>query len=157
MIEKIISGGQTGADRAGTDVAIELGYDWGGYLTKGRRSEDGIVPLTYTKFVELDTSDYPTRTERNMVESDATVLITIQGLTGGSLLTKNLAAKHKKPCCHLNMDEMGVHVAAEKLEEWLKANPGIKVLNVAGSRESKEKGFGEKVKRVLRKALPKKT
>lgn len=157
MIEKIISGGQTGADRTGTDVAIELGYDWGGYLTKGRRSEDGIVPLSYDKFIELDTFDYPTRTERNVVESDGTVLITIEGLTGGSKLTKDLLLKHKKAFIHLDLDKVGVNVAAEKLTEWLAANPDVKVLNVAGSRESKSKGFSEKVKRILLKAIPKKT
>lgn len=152
-IEKIISGAQTGADRAGLDAAIELGIPYGGYITKGRRSEDGTVPERYTSLVELDTWDYPTRTEKNLTESDATLLFTIKGLTGGSALTAKLAAEHEKLLLRVNLDRDGKHVAVEKIQEWLQLNPGIRVLNVAGSRESKEPGFGQRVKEILLLAL----
>jgi len=152
-LEKIISGGQTGADRAGLDAAIELGIPYGGYLTKGRRSEDGTVPERYVNLIELDTWDYPTRTEKNLTESDATLLLTIKGLTGGSALTAQLAAKHKKLLLRVNLDKDGKHVAVEKIQEWLQQNPGIRVLNVAGSRESKEPGFQQRVTEILLLAL----
>lgn len=152
MIEKIICGFQTGADRASADCAIALGIPYGGYVTKGKRSEDGKVPDKYT-CTELDTWDYPTRTKRNIQESDATVLITIEGLTGGSKLTKSLAGSLKRPLLHLDMDKLGLNVAADKLKEFIDLNPSIEVLNVAGSRASKSEGFQELAFNVLMKAL----
>lgn len=150
--KKIISGGQAGADRAGLDAALVLGIPIGGYVTKGRRAEDGKVPELYP-LIELPTWDYPTRTEKNVVESDATLLFTVWGLNGGSLLTKNLAAKHNKPCLRINLDSIGDHVAAEKIREWLEQYE-INTLNVAGSRESKEPGVvWARTKRILEMAL----
>lgn len=152
MLEKIISGGQTGADRAGLDVAIALGIPYGGYVTRGRRSEDGQVPELY-KLIELDTYDYPTRTERNITESDATVLVTVDGLTGGSKLTASLAKQHKKPLLHIDTDKMGPNVAASKIREFLSNHPEIKTLNIAGSRDSKSPGFQKLANRILLKAI----
>ena len=150
--KKIISGGQTGADRAGLDAALELGIPIGGYVTKGRRSEDGQVPAHYP-LIELSTYDYPTRTEKNILESDATLLFTIKGLTGGSLLTQDLATRHKKTFMRINLDRLGDNVAADCIKEWLTKNP-VNVLNIAGSRESKEPGVVEKrVKSILLKVF----
>jgi len=150
--KKIISGGQAGADRAGLDAALTLGIPISGYVTKGRRSEDGQVPDIYP-LIELPTRDYPTRTEKNVTESDATLLFTICGLNGGSLLTRNLAAKHSKPCLRINLDLLGDHVAAEKIKEWL-TDHEISVLNIAGSRESKDPGVvWARTKRILELAL----
>lgn len=150
--KKIISGGQAGADRAGLDAAIALGIPISGYVTKGRRAEDGKVPEIYP-LIELPTWDYPTRTEKNVVASDATLLFTICGLNGGSLLTKNLASKHGKPCLRINLDLLGDHVAAEKIKEWL-TDHYISTLNIAGSRESKDPGVvWARTKRILEMAL----
>lgn len=150
--KKIISGGQAGADRAGLDAALALGIPISGYVTKGRRAEDGKVPEIYP-LIELTTWDYPTRTEKNVVESDATLLFTICGLNGGSLLTKNLASRHGKPCLRINLDALGDHVASEKIKEWL-TDHEITTLNVAGSRESKDPGVvWARTKRILEMAL----
>lgn len=149
---KIITGFQRGADRASADAALELGIPLSGYVTKGKRAEDGCVPDKYP-VIELDTYDYPTRTERNVAESDATLLFTICGLSGGSLLTKNLAIKHNKPWKRINLDLHGNNVAVEIIKEWLSEN-NFKILNVAGSRESKAPGEVEcRVKAILIKAL----
>jgi predicted flavoprotein YhiN len=149
---KIISGGQCGADRAGLDAALTLGIPISGYVTKGRRAEDGKVPDIYP-LIELPTADYPTRTEKNVVESDATLLFTVCGLNGGSLLTKNLASKHNKPCLRVNLDLVGDHVAAQKVKDWLMDHQ-ISVLNIAGSRESKDPGVvWARTKRILELAL----
>lgn len=150
--KRIISGGQTGADRAGLDAAIELGIPTGGYVPKGRRSEDGGVPLKYP-LIELDSYDYLIRTERNVVESDATLIFTVLGLTGGSLRTQQFAAKHKRPCKRINLDRLGDNVAAAEIREWLSDNQ-IETLNIAGSRESKLPGVvWSRVKAILLKAL----
>ncbi len=160
MVSCVWSGGQFGADLAGTKAAIALDIPYCGYLTKNRRAEkDQIVDPKYDKFIELDTFDYPTRTEANIKGSDATLLITVQGnarspLSGGSLLTKNLALKHNKPLLWINTDIMfGVNSAAEQIRNWLKERPEIKILNVAGSRGSKALNFEELCYSILIKAL----
>jgi hypothetical protein len=150
-ISKIISGGQTGADRAGLDVAIELGIPHGGFVPKGRRSEDGVIPSIYN-LTELATYDYPSRTKRNIEEADATILLTINGLTGGSKLTKSLALQSNKPLLHLDLDRLGKHVAAQTLREFLVTFKPT-VINIAGSRESKQPGFSDVVREILRLAL----
>ena len=73
---KIISGAQTGADRAGIDAAIECGVEYGGCLPKGRKAEDGVVPEKYTAMQELARGGYPKRTEQNVIDSDGTVIFT---------------------------------------------------------------------------------
>jgi Circularly permutated YpsA SLOG family len=71
MLRKIVSGGQTGADRAGLDFAMEVGLDHGGYVPKGRKAEDGRIDDRY-QLTELATTSYPVRTRRNVMESDGT-------------------------------------------------------------------------------------
>lgn len=82
-ISKIVSGGQTGADRGGLDAAIELGIPHGGWCPKGRKSEDGVIPEKYL-LKEMSSADYLKRTEQNVVDSDATVIFTYGQPTGGS-------------------------------------------------------------------------
>ena len=83
MISKIISGGQTGADRAALDVAIKLSIPHGGWIPKGRKTEDGTLPDKY-KLKEMTTASYPKRTEQNVIDSDGTLIIARGQLTGGS-------------------------------------------------------------------------
>src|SRR5260370_11209323 len=87
MLRKIISGGQTGADRAGLDFAIETGLEHGRYVPRGRKAEDGSIDERYN-LVELSTSSYPARTRRNIEESNGTVIFSLQRLlSGGTKLT----------------------------------------------------------------------
>ena len=87
MLRKIISGGQTGADRAGLDFAIEKGLGHGGYVPRGRKAEDGRID-DRCNLVELSTSSYPARTRRNIEESDGTVIFSLERLlSGGTKLT----------------------------------------------------------------------
>ena len=97
MIEKIISGGQTGADQAALDVAIKLEIPHGGWIPKGRITEAGILPEKY-KLKEMPTDSYPKRTEKNVLDSDGTLILSHGKLTGGSVLTQNLANQHGRPC-----------------------------------------------------------
>src|SRR5271169_2276250 len=101
MLRKIISGGQTGADRAGLDFAIETGRDHGGYVPRDRKAEDGRIDERYN-LVELSTSSYPARTRRNIEESDGTVIFSLERLpSGGTKLTWEHANKLRKPVLHI--------------------------------------------------------
>jgi len=146
MIEKIVSGGQTGADRAGLDVAIWHEFPYGGWCPKGRRAEDGPIPDTY-QLTESPSANYLQRTEWNVRDSDGTVIFTMsQKLTGGSKRTSDFANKLGKPWIHLFP---GCSYRPEKdLIRFVEDNQ-IRVLNVAGSRGSKEPDLHGWVKRML--------
>lgn len=150
-MRKIISGGQTGADRAALDWAIKRGIPHGGWCPKGRRSEDGVIDQRYC-LVETPSDDYSQRTEWNVRDSDATAVFSIRKeLRGGSLLTVELAAQHNKPVIHLcQEDEQTNH--AQELLSFIKKF-GISVLNVAGPRASGEPGVYQFVSSVLDSVL----
>jgi Circularly permutated YpsA SLOG family len=101
MVRKIISGGQTGADRAGLDFAIHASLENGGYIPRGRKAEDGRIDDRYN-LGELSTSSYPARTRRNIEESDGTVIFSLnRRRRGGTKLTLELANKLGKPVLHI--------------------------------------------------------
>lgn len=146
-IKKIISGGQTGADRAAVDFAVEYGIDYGGWVPEGRKAEDGPVPMHYN-LVELPGGDYADRTVKNVLEADGTLIVSHGDLTGGSLLTRAAAEKHGKPVFHVDMARLIAFDAAIDIHEWTDAN-GIDVLNVAGPRESKDPRIYKTTRNVL--------
>lgn len=152
-LRKIVSGGQTGADRGALDAAIALGIPHGGWCPRGRRAEDGTIPSRY-RLTEVDDSGYVTRTERNVRDADATVVFTRGHMTPGSDLTVMFAALHGKPLLHLNIGRMTEAQAASRLGEWLD-HGNVTVLNVAGSRESKAPGIQSLVRHVISLALAK--
>jgi hypothetical protein len=136
MLIKIISGGQTGADQAALDVAIKLGIQYGGWIPKGRLTEVGVLDSKY-KLKEMETTNYNKRTERNVIDSDGTLIISHGRLTGGSDYTREMALLHHRPWLHINLDKIGAFQAAGKIKSWITEND-IEVLNVAGSRASKD-------------------
>src|SRR2546428_7239726 len=100
MIEKIISGGQTGADRAALDFAIARGIPHGGWCPRGRLAEDGVISDRY-QLTETPSANSAQRTEGNVRDSDGTVIFSIgPKLTGGSKQTAEFARQHRKPCLH---------------------------------------------------------
>ncbi|WP_224981950.1 putative molybdenum carrier protein [Geomonas agri] len=135
MISKIISGGQTGVDRAGLDAALEVGIEIGGSCPKGRLAEDGVVPVCYP-LIELTRGGYPARTEQNVIDSDGTLVLNLGRVSGGTRATVDFANKHGKPCLVVQMDRQP-EVAAAAV--WITEH-GISTLNVAGPRESKHPG-----------------
>lgn len=151
MIKRIISGGQTGADRAALDVAIELGIPHGGWIPKGRKTEDGRLPNEYG-MLETTSIDYSQRTELNVLDSDGTLIVSHGNLTGGSAFTQELARKHRQPCLHVDLDNMSNSKAAEIIGSWIDARE-IKVLNVAGPRASRDPKIYEAAKDVLRTVI----
>ncbi len=130
-IRKIVSGGQTGVDRAALDVAIYLGIEHGGWCPAGRFAEDGLIPEIY-RLRETESSDYAERTERNVIDSDGTLILFWKAISGGSQLTERLARKHRRPCLAIDLSQLA---EVEDVQRWL-AQSAIAVLNIAGPRES---------------------
>jgi len=130
MLEKIISGGQTGADIAALDAAISHNFPYGGWIPKGRRTLDGPLDEKY-HLDEMPTQSYPKRTAQNVIASDGTVIFQRGALTGGSALTRKCAIKNDKPWLHLDLKKLSTNEAGKILQEWIKNNE-IKILNVAG-------------------------
>ena len=95
MNVKIISGGQTGVDRAALDVAVELEIPHGGWCPKGRLAEDGRIPDSY-KLRETTSREYAVRTEQNVLDSDGTLILYRESISGGTELTLRLAEKHRR-------------------------------------------------------------
>ena len=147
MIKRIISGGQTGADRAALDFAIKMDLLHGGWVPKGRLTEDGPLPEKY-QLQEMPTTSYPKRTEKNVIDSDGTLIIAHGKLTGGSRLTKEFAENQKKPCLHIDLNREVEYEAAVHIDDWAQEH-GIEVLNVAGPQASKDPKIYLKVLKVL--------
>lgn len=136
MIVKIISGGQSGVDRAALDVAIRLAIPHGGWVPKGRLAEDGPLGDQYI-LRETATAVYTERTEKNVVDSDGTLIISRGELTGGSDYTRAMALQHGRPCLHVDLEQTAAFRSALTITEWISKND-IRVLNVAGPRASKD-------------------
>lgn len=139
QIEKVISGGQTGVDRAALDVALILGISCGGWCPKGRKAEDGPIDKVYP-LQETTSANYSVRTEKNVRESDGTLVLTKGQPKAGTALTLEFAQKHKKP--YLVRDPF-VSKNSGTVRMWLQVNR-IRVLNVAGPRESEIPGIHDR-------------
>jgi len=134
---KIVSGGQTGVDRAALDFAIENGFEYGGFVPAGRVAEDGEIPHKYNGLVEIASSDPAERTRLNILYSDATLLVTHGEPAGGSKLTLQFARELKKPVLHIDLAAEDLSVAVEKARQWLEITP-CRSLNIAGPRGSED-------------------
>lgn len=151
-LRKIISGGQTGADQGALAACVQLGFPYGGWVPKGRRTEKGKVPARY-RMRQHWSRHYPRRTEKNVKDSDGTVIFTFGKPDGGSLLTIDFAKKHKKPWLAVDLDQPRAEAVA-KIRRWIQRRlPENGVLNVAGSRRSKAPGIHLAVKRVIARVL----
>jgi len=150
MIEKIISGGQTGADRAALDFALKFFKPHGGWIPKGRITEDGSLPDKY-QLQEMPTASYPARTEQNVIDSDGTVIFSRGKPTGGTDYTRKMVLKHKKQLLHVDLNLRTSYDAAHLLSSWIDLQH-IKILNVAGPRASKDPTIYNDVFRVLEMA-----
>jgi Circularly permutated YpsA SLOG family len=148
MVEKIVSGGQTGVDRAALDVALELKIPCGGWCPAGRRAEDGPVPAHYP-LVEAPSVDYRQRTEWNVRDSDGTLVLTRGRPTGGTRFTLRMALRWHKPRLVVDLNK-DVDIAA--IKEWIAKNQ-ILILNVAGSREGEMPGIATHAATILRQLL----
>ena len=150
---KIISGGQTGTDRAALDFAIRHNVSHGGWVPKGRKAEDGRIPDIY-QLQETPTDSYRARTEQNVVDSDGTLIISHGELIrrSGSAYTVQMARKYRRPWLHLDMDRLSVERAAQMVQSWVTENK-IEVLNVAGPRQSEDPAIYDTALKILRAAF----
>lgn len=144
MISKIVSGGQTGVDRAALDFAIRRGIPHGGYCPKDRRSESGRIAAKY-RLIECASPDYALRTALNVIHSDGTLILTRGSLEGGTRRTVELCVEHGKPTLVINLER---RLKAEDFAAWLAENR-IETLNIAGPRESKQTGIAKQARRAL--------
>lgn len=145
----IVSGGQTGVDRAALDAARRLGLAYGGYVPRGRRAEDGPLPDDYAGMIETKARHPATRTALNVAQSDATLILCRGKPDGGTMLTLEKARAIGKPHLLLDLDEEDV---AGRLSNWL-VHLGGGRLNVAGPRESKCPGIYAEALAMLMQVL----
>jgi len=149
---RIVSGAQTGVDRAALDVAIELGIPCSGWVPKGRIDEFGRIPERYPNLRETVSADFSERTAANVRDSDGTLIISRGPLSGGSLYTGEVADQLGRTCLHVDPYEDTIEGSAAVAIAWLDRND-IKVLNVAGPRASKDPGVHDRAVDVLRIVL----
>ncbi|MDX3907378.1 MAG: putative molybdenum carrier protein [Pigmentiphaga sp.] len=149
-VQRIISGGQTGADRAALDFAIQHGYQHGGWAPSGRGAEDGPIPLKY-QLTELADGGYRQRTKRNVAESNGTLIVNVGALDGGSLATQFFALRLGRACFLAQLDAGTMDNTAMRLTQWLQVHD-VRTLNVAGPRESKRPGIYDLTYKLLEMA-----
>lgn len=155
-IKKIISGAQTGADRAGIDAAQVCGVAYGGKIPAGRRAEDGPIPDTYECLEVVPERNYLVRTEANVEDSDVTLVFTRGTPKSGSKRTIEFCWRHNKPYLHVDLSYTGMdfRVISVVLINWLEASPIEEItINVAGSRESTCPGIYDVVLHSMIEAL----
>lgn len=139
MIQKIISGGQTGVDRAALDVSIKLNIPHGGWCPKGRKAEDGVISAQYN-LIETESDDYSERTKANINDSSGTLIVVPSlplNVNDGTILTIDYVNQVKKP--YYILDMMKSHQQEPSVLMWIKKN-NITILNIAGPRESQSPG-----------------
>ena len=130
-LKRIVSGGQTGVDRAALDVAIANGIPHGGWCPRGRLAEDGRIDRRY-HLSEMLSDNYADRTRQNVIDSDGTLILYVDQLVRGTLLTSKIARELGKPMILVRLDR---RLAFKRVLEWIQSND-VQVLNVAGPRES---------------------
>ncbi len=133
----IVTGGQTGVDRAALDTALSLLLPVRGWCPKGRLAEDGKIPPVYP-LQETNSTDYAVRTEWNVRDSDGTMILAYGTLSGGTKLTAELAHKYHRPVLIIDALSFGKDDVT-RFQKWIQENQ-IRILNVAGPRESSQPG-----------------
>jgi len=129
MIKKIVSGGQTGVDRAALDAAMAAGLEVGGWCPKGRRAEDGPIDTRYP-LTETKCNKYRTRTRWNVRDSDATLILSDGEPIGGMALTITFCQQLNKPFLICSPSK----TSSEEVTHWIKETRVV-TLNIAGPRE----------------------
>jgi len=148
VIRRIVSGGQTGVDRAALDAALALGVPCGGWCPRGRRAEDGPIDARYP-LRETPTDDYAERTAWNVRDADGTLVLTRGGPSGGTALTIDLARRAGRP---LLVVDLARDPDPAEVVGWARRE-GVGVMNVAGPRESQRPGIQAAARDFLEKAL----
>jgi len=147
----LVTGGQTGVDRATLDIALSLFLPVRGWCPKGRLAEDGKIPAVYP-LQETTSTEYAVRTEWNVRDSDATMILAYGPLEGGTKLTADLARKYNRPALVLNAMTFNQR-DVDRFYQWIR-DKHIRILNVAGSRESANPGvIYKRAQEILKQLL----
>jgi hypothetical protein len=133
-LTKLVSGGQSGVDRGVLDAALAVRFSCGGWCPPGRAAEDGVIPAHYP-LTEMPAGGYLERTIKNVLDSDATLVIYFGELHGGTEQTVVHCMKHRKPYKLIDADEIPAKRAAELTSRFI-AQHDVSILNVAGPRLS---------------------
>ncbi len=149
---KIISGGQTGVDRAALDIALELHLPCGGWCPAGRSAEDGTIPDRYP-LRETPSDDPALRTESNVRDTDGTLILTLTSPTGGTAFAIQCSESHQKPYLIINPGDQD---SLESVQQWIRQYR-IGALNIAGPRESESPGIYRQAKCFLQLLLAENT
>jgi hypothetical protein len=147
-VRKIISGGQTGADRAALNFALENNFETGGWIPKNRLAEDGRIPEKYQNLRETEIENPDERTELNVQDSDATLIFSHGDLKGGSKLTLEMCDKHAKPSLHIDFEKTDFLQTVKKAQQFVIFS-NCRTLNIAGARASDDAQIYEKTKDFL--------
>jgi hypothetical protein len=145
-LERVVSGGQTGVDRAALQAALAAGISVGGWCPRGRWAEDGVIPAVYP-LRETPDADPAQRTEWNIRDSDGTLILHRGPHSGGTALTAQLAEAYGRPLLQLDLAHSP---APEAVADWVRQR-GVRVLNIAGPRESEAPGIGTAALKLLRR------
>lgn len=153
-VRKIISGGQTGADRAALDFALEHNFETGGWIPKNRHAEDGRISEKYPNLRETETENPAERTELNVKDADATLIFSHGALAGGTKLTLEMCDKHAKLRLHIDFEQTDFSLAVKKARQFIFFS-NCQTLNIAGARASEDALIYEKTKDFLKQILGK--
>jgi hypothetical protein len=148
---KILSGGQTGVDRAALDAALDLGVSCGGYCPLGRKAEDGAIPKKYP-LQTLASARYRDRTLKNLLEAEATIIFFNKAMRGGTQLTAQMCRKNNKRFISIDADHLDQHKAADLLQSFIDTHHPDSI-NVAGPRKSQWPGGYDYAYQVLHTVL----
>ena len=148
MLKKIISGGQTGVDRAALDTAHELGLESGGWCPAGRHADDGPIDARYP-LEETHNMDHTVRTGYNVRESDGTIMLHRGALQGGTAYAVEMARRLGKPVMAIDLDAPPDDRA---LIAWIRENR-IETLHIGGQREASSPGIYELARSYLQRIL----
>ncbi len=142
QLRTVVSGGQTGVDRAALDWAIAAGVAHGGWCPRCRKAEDGRIPARY-RLTETESGGYRERTFRNVRDSNATLILNVGALQGGTKLTTSICRDLRKPLLLIQLDDELQWREVDGTRRWI-ADRGASCLNVAGPRRSQRPGIYER-------------
>lgn len=148
---RIVSGGQTGADRAALDASLKIGFPCGGWCPANRQADDGLLPLKYP-LTEIPSGGYRQRTIRNVKESDGTALLFFGNPIGGTELTLKTCIRLNKPHLLIDASIISYSEATNVLLKFIKEK-SIGVLNIAGPSERRNPGTYLYVYEVIQSML----